>query len=172
MDIGFAIILCLAAIGSLYWVVPSKRDKTLALLRSKAMQQGLRVRLMDASLMQNCFRWQKDHRGWVLYELHTPLISKSSEAFKPFSLRLSAHDLPLSDFEQVFEQQLSKQLVWPPNAEALLFHTGGVSLLWNERLGSAAEVNEVDVAALMARLKDNLGRCALLAKNGQYWLKG
>lgn len=162
--IGFAIILCLAAIGSLYWVMPSKRDKNLALLRSHAMQRSMRVRLLDVSLMQNCFKWLKDHRGWVLYELHTPLITSNADAFKPFSLRLSQHDSTHDgDFDLAYAQQLALDLIWPPNAEALLFHTGGVSLLWNERLDIPSELKDAEVAELMTRMKENLKQCAALA---------
>lgn len=169
MGIGFAIILCLAAIGSLYWVMPSRRDKNLALLRSHAMKQGLRVRLLDLSLMQNCFKWLKDHRGWVLYELHTPLITKNSEAFKPFGIRLSSEEHPHDDDEPNALQKQALALTWPSNAEALLCHTGGISLLWNERFDVPSELKDAEVMALMQTIKDNLKQCAAQALASKPW---
>lgn len=171
MDVGFAVILCLAAIGSLYWVVPSRRDKNLALLRSCAMQQGLRVRLLDQSLMQHYFKWLKDHRGWVLYELHTPLTTKNSEAFKPFALRLGPQEQMSDDEAQAMLQQHFLALEWPPNAEALLFHTGGVSLLWNERFDVPSELKNTEVAALMLRVKESLNKSAIRMIAGKPWLQ-
>lgn len=169
MGIGIVIAVLLAAVGSILWVMPSRSEKIRTRLRIHAMKQGLRVRLLDVSLMQNCFKWLKDPRGWVLYELHTPLISANSEAFKPFGIRLTAEENPRDDEEPIALQQRALALTWPPSVEALLCHTGGLSLLWSERFDVSVELKDAEITALMQAIKDNLTQCAALALATKPW---
>ncbi len=169
MGIAIAILLCLAACGSLLWMVPSQREKQLTSLRRLAMKHGLRVRLLDAGLMKNCFPWLRDHRGLALYELPKSLASSSRDSFPAWAIRLPLQ--PLSEFEEaanIRRQELIREHLerLPVSAEALLFHPAGVVLLWREQIGGRGVQQEAEIEPVITRLAEGLQELAeVLVKN-------
>ena len=59
MGFVIAVLLTLAMAGSVLWVMPSAREKALSAMRQKALENGVRVRLLDE---KTAARANPDHR--------------------------------------------------------------------------------------------------------------
>jgi hypothetical protein len=160
MGVVVAVLLCLAAFGSLMWVMPSQREKQLTELRRQAMQRGLRVRLLDQGLQKAYFRWLGDHRGLVLYERQCSLASAGRHEFAPMVVRLPITE----EDDQILSRALMVDTKWidslPEGAEALLIHPSGVALLWRERLGDVLSRHAQQIEHCVAAISDVLDHLA------------
>jgi len=147
-DMGFwiAILITLAVFGSVLWVMPSPREKTLTEMRQRAMGFGLRVRLVDKALAAKLYPWLEDYRGYVMYEKYLP-AGKKSLSNKAQVIRLSpddrAHEVDVQNPVKLSLQQAGLLGKLPESSEALTLFAGGVSFLWRER-GGVAGVDSVE----------------------------
>jgi len=145
MGIVIAILITLAMAGSVMWVMPSPRDKHLSAMRMRALKCGLKVRLLDEKMASALYPWIENYRSYVSYELPFS-AGKSMKLGRPVVVRIrtdaNVHELDLLDplrislvGQRVFE-------LFPDTAEALVFYSGGASVLWTER-GDFSEVDRI-----------------------------
>lgn len=136
MGLLVAILVTLAVAGSIMWVRPSRRDQRITRIRRKAMENGMRVRLLDEKLTGAMFPWLEDYRLYVMYESHH-LLADRERALRVF--RLSGQDqrheldiLQLDDYERAMQSGV-KSLVGDLEIEALVVYPKGVAILWSEQ---------------------------------------
>lgn len=152
MGLAIAILLTLAMLGSVMWVMPSPREKQLTEMRQKAMGLGIKVKLLDQKQAANLYPWVDNHRGFVTYELSLPAGQKwPIKSAKVVPVDQSAlHEL---DREHGLTQIVTTQGCLddlPDTAEAMVFYSGCVGLLWREDSGEE-EVDKVYKALDTAR---------------------
>jgi len=152
MGFVIAILITLAMAGSVMWVMPSPREKRLSELRMRALKRGLKVRLLDKNMAAALYPWLDNYRPYVSYELPFP-AGKSIKLDRAVVVRMrvdaNVHELDLLDPLRVNLVEQGMFELFPNTAEALVFYSGGVSVLWTE-LG---DVSEVD------RVREGLGAC-------------
>ncbi|MFT7185671.1 MAG: hypothetical protein ACI84K_001053 [Pseudohongiellaceae bacterium] len=138
MGFWIAILMTLAVFGSVLWVMPSPREKTLTEMRYQAMGFGLKVRLVDQTVAGKLYPWLEDYRGYVMYEKYLP-IGKKLPSNKAQVIRLShddkAHEIDIQNPIKLalLEAELLDGL--PESSEALTLFSGGISFLWKEKGG-------------------------------------
>jgi len=136
MGIWVVVFVTVGLLGSVLWVMPTPREKALTDMRSAALGMGLKVRLSDQKLANALFPWLADYRGYVLYEKALPL-GQQIRSPKAKVIRLSenpnAHEI--DGFDPLLINLRSKGILnnLPSTAEALIFASSGVSLLWKEQ---------------------------------------
>lgn len=137
MGLVVAILITLAVMGSVMWVMPSPREKRIIAMRNKALSLSLKVRLLDQKMAKKFFPWCEDYRPFVLYEkyfrskvdsLTTPLVIRLSDGFVAHELD-EVHPIKLKLESRGVLSRL------PESAEALLFYSGAVAILWKEKEG-------------------------------------
>jgi len=149
---GFLVasLITLAVLGSVMWVMPSIREKSLISMRNKALSLGIKVRLVDEKLSKALFPWLDNYRGYTLYEKLLP-PGKKSNSFKARVVRVSddpnAHEIDAVDplRQQLISHNLFESL--PSTVEALVISASGIALLWREYQldsSSLAEVEKID----------------------------
>ncbi len=159
MGFWLAILITLAVMGSVLWVMPSKREKSLTAMRSRALSLGMKVRLLDEKLASNLFYWIDNYRPYALYECMMPRDLKPS-SHKARVVRLSvdenAHEL---DGIDELKAALDKRGVFeglPEDCEALVISQGGIAFVWREHQRSLDSLEEVDrIKACLERCIDN-----------------
>ena len=164
MGIWIAVFITLAVFGSVMWVMPSPREKALTEMRSRALENGMKVRLLDQKLAKVLFYWLENYRPFTLYE--RPLPTKDRPAsHKAIVVRLSedknAHEL---DARDELKEALSKAGVFdslPDTCEALVISQGGLAILWIEKQKSLGSLEGID------SIRECLDKCA---ENSALWL--
>jgi len=147
MGFWVALLITLAVLGSVMWVMPSPRERSLTALRNRALGLGLKVRLVDERLAKALFPWLDNFRVFTLYEKFLP-SGKKPNTYKARVLRLTvdphAHEVDLEDpLRSLFiEHGLVDDL--PGTVEALVISSTGVALLWRERQANSESVEEVE----------------------------
>ena len=137
MGLAIAILLTLAMLGSVLWVMPSPREKQSTAMRQRAMSARIKVRLLDQSTANKLFPWLENYRGYVSYELPLPIGQKWSLT-KPVVMRLDQsklHELDRKNGVEGILEQLQSTVRFPDSAEALVFYSSCVGLLWRETEG-------------------------------------
>jgi hypothetical protein len=141
-----ALFITFAVSGSVLWVMPSQREKSLTNMRSRALELGLKVRVLDEKLAKQHFHWLENYRPYTLYECSMPTDARPS-SHKARVLRLSRdydeHELDRDELKQ----QLSDQGVFdnlPDTVEALVISRSGLAILWKEKQESTESLAEID----------------------------
>ncbi|MDX1451323.1 MAG: hypothetical protein R3183_02115 [Oleiphilaceae bacterium] len=157
MGMVIAVLLTLALAGSVLWVMPSPKERRITAMRNAALKNGLRVRLLDASMAKGYFSWLADHRGYVLYELPR-LGGTASAGIRPRVIRLrrpeNEHELDRDAACEAYvaQRDLIKRL--PTCSEALLFQPASVAVLWQESKESDESVVE-EIARVLKECLDH-----------------
>lgn len=165
MGFWVAILITLAMAGSVLWVMPSPREKSLTAMRSRALELGMKVRLLDEKLAKSLFYWLEDYRPFVLYECMLPTHARPVSA-KARIVRLSvdehAHELDANDLlkDSLVQAGVFKGL--PETCEALVISRAGLAILWRERQVDKDSLQEIDA------IKNTLDACA---KQYSLWLE-
>lgn len=143
MGLWVAIFITLVVFGSILWVKPSPREKTLTQLRNSALAKGFNVRLLDAKLAANLFPWIENYRQFVLYEKTLPSAAKP-KSHKAMVIRITenpnAHEL---DEENPIKGVLATKVdftVLPKTVEALVISASGISIVWREYQDASLDV--------------------------------
>lgn len=164
MGLWVAIFITLVVFGSVLWVKPSPREKTLTQLRNSALAKGLKVRLVDAKLAASLFPWIDDYRLFVFYEKNLPAAAKP-KSHKAIVIRLSedpnAHEL---DEEDAIKRAISNKVdmtTLPSTVEALVISTSGIAVVWKE-----SKQGELDVFQQLELIEGFLDECIM---NSQVW---
>jgi len=154
---GFLVasLITLAVLGSVMWVMPSVREKSLIAMRNKALSLGLKVRLLDEKLSKALFPWLDNYRGYTLYEKLLP-SGKKPNSFKARVVRVSAdpdvHEIDAIDplRQLMISHDLFENL--PSTVEALVISASGIALLWREcqlDSDSLVEVEQINACLLL-----------------------
>lgn len=170
MGITIAVLLTLAMLGSVLWVMPSPREKMQTVMRGLALQNGVKVRLLDESTARSMFPWIENHRGYVVYDLPLPAGKKWSLA-KPVVQPVDEEKLHELDRISSGRQALSALNVFedlPENSEAVILYAGGLSVVWREQGGEESAQQLIDV---LRRCKELTDRELLGDKGGSLALK-
>ena len=164
MGLWIAIFITLLVFGSILWVKPSPRERTLTQLRTMALSKGLKVRLLDARLSAQLFPWIDNYRQFVFYEKPLPSIAKL-KSNKAIVIRVSddpnAHEL---DQDKPIKVALSNKVdftLLPSTAEALVISASGISIVWREY-----QDGELDVFQQLELIEDFLAHCIV---NSNIW---
>jgi hypothetical protein len=147
MGMWIAIFITLVVIGSVLWVKPTAREKTLSLMRSKALSNGLKVRLLDMKLAAQLFPWIENYRWYVFYEKPVPAMMKPDN-HKAKVIRLSddahAHEIDEADPIKKMLEQKALLTSLPSSVEALVISAAGIAILWQEQYQDGS-LQEVDI---------------------------
>ncbi|KZY72379.1 hypothetical protein A3740_20935, partial [Oleiphilus sp. HI0068] len=147
MGLWVALLITLAVFGSVLWVMPSPREKSLTAMRARALELGLKVRLLDEKLAKSLFYWIDNYRPYTLYECLLPREAKPS-SHKARVIRLSVdHDAHELDARDELKEALEKEGVFeglPETCEALVISQGGLAMLWREQQKSPESLEEVE----------------------------
>lgn len=160
MGIAVAIFITLVVFGSVLWVMPSQREQSLTKMRSRALELGLKVRVLDEKLAKQLFHWLENYRPYTLYECSIPSDARPS-SHKARVLRLSAefdeHELDRDELKQVLKERgVFEDL--PDTVEALVISKSGLAILWKEQQKSLESLEEVD------SVKSCLEKCLMHSK--------
>ncbi len=68
MGSWIVVLVVLSLMGSVFWVMPSTRDRLRMRLRQRAMSEGLKVRMPDQSLKERLIRYEDLVLGSMIYE--------------------------------------------------------------------------------------------------------
>ena len=165
MGFWIAILITLAMAGSVLWVMPSPREKSLTAMRNRALELGMQVRLLDQKLAKSLFYWLEDYRLFVLYECMLPTEARPKSA-KARIVRLSidaqAHELDANDPLKDSLVQAGVFSGLPETCEALVISRAGLAILWRERQADKASLQEIDA------IRSSLDACA---KQYLLWLE-
>ena len=137
MGLAIAILLTLAMLGSVLWVMPSPREKQLTAMRQKAMSSGMKVRLLNEKMAAKLYPWIDNYRGYVSYELPLPGGSKW-QISAPVVIPVDQNALHELDRQGALANRITELGCFedlPKTAEALVFYSGCVVLLWREDEG-------------------------------------
>ena len=159
MGFVIAVLLTLAMAGSVLWVMPSAREKALSEMRQKALQNGVRVRLLDEKTAAKLYPWLEDHRGLVNYELPLP-AGRVWKFGKPYALSVNQEKLHELDRDTGLWPLVQAQLDiddLPDSTEALTFYSHAMAILWREKEG--VEAVELVCKKLKAGVALDLDRC-------------
>lgn len=151
MGSWIAILIVLSLIGSVFWVMPSTRDRERMKVRQVAMSKGLKVRMPDKALKERLIRYEDLILGTYIYEC----LNFSSQSLK-FSGGLYVvksedgwafidNSLPLGVNEN---KVLSLASSLPQSCGLLMLSSNGALVFWDERGG------EKEVAAISQVLND------------------
>jgi hypothetical protein len=165
MDFAIAVLITLAVLGSVLWVMPSRREKSLSKMRTRALQLGMKVRVLDQKLANQLFYWLENYRPYTLYECSIPGEARPN-SHKARVIRLSRgfeeHELDRDDLKQ----QLRLKGVFdglPETVEALIISRSGLALLWKETQHNPDSLEEVDA------IKQSLMKCL---EYSNLWIQG
>lgn len=164
MGLWVAIFITLVVFGSVLWVKPSPREKTLTQLRNSALAKGLKVRLVDAKLAASLFPWIDNYRLFVFYEKNLPAAAKP-KSHKAIVIRLSedpnAHEL---DEENPIKSALINKIdvtTLPSTIEALVISASGIAIVWKE-----FKQGDLDVFQQLELIEGFLDECII---NKEIW---
>ncbi len=134
------ILIVLSLMGSVFWIMPSTRDRQRMVLRQEAMRNGLKVRFPDKGLKDRLIRYEDAILGSVMYECYIrsrrkPLIVGNlvlvrDEHSGAWAFRESS--LPLG-VQGVAEDILGALNELPKSITLALLTSNGVSVFWDER---------------------------------------
>ena len=68
MGSWIVVLVVLSLMGSVFWVMPSTRDRLRMRLRQRAMSEGLKVRMPDQKLKERLVRYEDLVLGSMIYE--------------------------------------------------------------------------------------------------------
>ena len=160
----------LMVIGSILWIMPSKRDRRIARLRQAAILKGIKVKLIKYPLINLSGRVEEGaidaagysfsleeegvHAGWMLiksFQSSDDAVDKSAP--KGWGWYISQQ--PLS--QDILTHLESLLLKYADQIQALSIMTGGITVGWNEQ-GVAADLDEFEawVAELRGLLRSYL----------------
>lgn len=134
MGFAIAVVLTMALLGSVLWVMPSPREQRLSKMRQQAMSSGLKVRILEEKHIAKLYPWLKETRAYVTYEQAKSDGSKWPIK-KPIVVPLkqeSVHELDRQSELYTSIAQGADLAALPPSAEALVFYSACVALLWRE----------------------------------------
>ena len=135
MGLVIAIFITFAVLGSVLWVMPSQREKSLSKMRSRALELGLKVRVLDGKLAKQLFHWLENYRPYTLYECSIPSDARPA-SHKARVLRLSKdfeeHELDRDELKQQLKE-LGAFDGLPDTVEALVISRSGIAILWKEQ---------------------------------------
>ena len=144
---GFALLMVL---GSIVWIMPSKRDRRIARLRQAAILKGVRVKLMDFPVINMSGRVEEAsvsgaayslcdfdfsgvHAGWMLIRN----LGEAEESPEGWGWYINQSSLPepvISHISHLLEKYQDQLL-------AVSILSGSVSLGWNEQ-GAEEDLDE------------------------------
>ncbi|WP_250658486.1 hypothetical protein [Alkalimarinus coralli] len=143
------VLVVLALMGSVFWIVPSARDRQRMRLRQLAMREGLKVRVPDKALKERLVRYEDIVLGTMLYESLS--FSKRRTAFQGAlyilkeeggSWVFTDQSVPAGvDREAVFQAMQ----VLPASCGLAMLTTGSASVFWNEA-GEPEDVEKIKLA--------------------------
>lgn len=143
MGLWIAVFITLAVFGSILWVKPSPRERTLTQIRNAALSKGIKVRLLDEKLSTQLFPWIDNYRQFVFYEKALPNTAKPNSN-KAIVIRLSedlnAHELDVEDPIRKSLSSIVSFTLLPKTAEALVISASGISIVWREYQDEAHNV--------------------------------
>lgn len=134
MGFAIAVVLTMALLGSVLWVMPSPREQRLSKMRQHAMSRGMKVRILEEKHIAKLYPWLKETRAYVTYEQAKSGGSKWPIK-KPVVVPLrqeSVHELDRQGELYAQLEQRADLAALPESAEALVFYSACVALLWRE----------------------------------------
>ena len=173
---GFLIasLITLAVLGSVMWVMPSVREKSLITMRNKALSLGLKVRLVDEKLSKALFPWLDNYRGYTLYEKLLP-SGKKPNSFRAKVIRVSddqgVHEIDAVDplRQLLMSHNLFEDL--PSSVEALVISASGIALsvallqMQTFLIGISIPILIVTPYLMARKLRNPDGSCKINFKN-------
>lgn len=143
----------LMVLGSILWIMPSKRDRRIAGLRQAAIIKGVRVKLIKYPLINLSGRVEEGavdaagysfdgvesnrlHSGWMLIRSHHNVEeTSSSSSFAGWDWYINQGELPLAVMQHI-ESLLD---AYKEQLHAVSILSGGITIGWNED-GTADDV--------------------------------
>ena len=146
MGSWIVILIVLSFMGSVFWIMPSTRDREKMKVRQLAMSKGLKVRMPNKTLKERLIRYEDFILGSFIYEC----LNFSSQVAK-FSGGLNVvksqegswafvdDSLPLGIDEKAVLQAAA---LLPESCRLLTLSSNGALVFWNER-GNERDVENI-----------------------------
>lgn len=145
MGSWIVVLVALSLMGSVFWVMPSTRDRLRMRLRQRAMAVGLKVRMPDQSLKERLIRYEDLILGSMMYECLN--FSHQAVKFSGGLYVLKGQDDSWAFVEESIPLGIDKDMVLSaveslPNSCGLLALTSNSAFVfWDER----GDEKDVDV---------------------------
>jgi len=147
---GFALLMVL---GSIVWIMPSKRDRRIARLRQAAILKGIRVKLMDFPVINMSGRVEEANVSGAAYSLCDYDFSGVQAGWMLIRNLGEAGDSPDGWGWYINQSRLPEPIIehitnlvqkYQDQLLAVSILSGSVSLGWNEQ-GSIEDLDEFNV---------------------------
>ena len=143
MNILIVVLIILTLVGSILWVVPTRREKELTAMRSEALKLGFRVHFLNQALFEQYFKRMPDTRGYVVYERVLEGLDLQEPCFvgKEYLSEASEDDLLFADTvrERLTEARNTLNDIRQSqnlDVAGVLLKKNHISIVWFERGGA------------------------------------
>lgn len=143
------VLVVLALMGSVFWIVPSARDRQRMRLRQMAMREGLKVRVPDKALKERLVRHEDVVLGTMLYESLS--FSQRKTAFQGALYLLKEQDGSWAFTDQSVPAGVDREAVFqamqalPASCGLAMLTAGSASVFWDEK-GEVEDVEQIKKA--------------------------
>ena len=137
MGSWIVVLVALSLMGSVFWVMPSTRDRLRMRLRQRAMAMGLKVRLPDQSLKERLIRYEDLILGSMMYECLN--FSHQAVKFSGGLYVLKGQDDSWAFVEESIPFGIDKDMVLsaaqslPMSCRLLVLTSNSAFVFWDER---------------------------------------
>ncbi|UZE97731.1 hypothetical protein [Alkalimarinus alittae] len=149
MGSWIVILIVLSLMGSVFWVMPSTRDRERMKVRQWAMGKGLKVRMPNKTLKERLVRYEDFILGAYIYECLN--FSSQTVKFSGGLYVIKDKEGVWSFVEASLPQGIDKAAVLqaanslPSACHLLMLSSSGALVFWDER-GEEKDVNDIYVA--------------------------
>lgn len=149
MGAWIVVLIVLSLMGSVFWIMPSTRDKQRMKLRQRAMHNGLKVRVPDRVLKERLIRYEELILGTVIYECLN--FSRKAVKFSGGLYVLKGDDESWGFIDGSVPLGVNKEVVLesagslPESCRLLVLSSNSALVFWDER-GEEKDVDLIQTA--------------------------
>ena len=149
MGAWIVVIIVLSLMGSVFWIMPSTRDRQRMHLRKMATQKGLKDRMPDKALKERLIRYEDEILGSTIYENLN--FSHQKVSFSGALLIVKAQGSEWRFIDEQVPMGVKSEVVLeavghlPNNCEVVMLTSGSSLVFWRE-VGEERDVDSIQSA--------------------------